>query len=316
MIDWLILIGAIFLPIILILGALTIFASVTVVSSIFFLLIGFAISGFIIFIGMMIAPIQPKIGRYLAYAGVIGIMILLLIIEGSIIGLSGVNLGYKFVKGGYNLWTECKQPIESLDVFLSCALTGHQPLPTGVKDIWGWLGIYGFYIFGLLVPLFILSALFADFVETSGIVSNRTYQKIIGFGLGFMAYRGFIVTRLIYILDIGSVGIALIALNFIWLGGILGYIKRSFAQFKLLEADIDLSTDIEKVKRYLVSIANKWESVEMVAANLSDPIIFRDLQLVVGNTMAELLRDKSRNIKDSNDIPKFRDEFKKAIMKS
>ncbi|MEM5777376.1 MAG: hypothetical protein QXJ06_02920 [Candidatus Aenigmatarchaeota archaeon] len=310
--GWLFLL-LIFLPIILIV-VLSIFAGL-VISSLFLLLIGFTMSGFIIFIGMMIAPTYPKIGRYLSYVGVIGIMILLIIIEGSIIGLSGFNLGKKFIQNNYSLWTECDQtPINSIN-FLSCALTGHQPLPTKVEDIWGWLGIYGFYIFGLIAPLFILTALFADFVETSGFVQNPKYQKIIGFGLGFMAYRGFIVTRLIYILDIGSTGVAMIALNFIWLGGILGYIRKSFQQWKLLEEESELKNYIPNLRKNLIAIIDSWQSVAMAIDALNSRKFKNSLSLFLDAVDIDVFTKRIAQT-SQQDLQKFKEELKAAIRSS
>ncbi|MEM5877826.1 MAG: hypothetical protein QXF12_03000, partial [Candidatus Aenigmatarchaeota archaeon] len=153
----------------------------------------------------------------------------------------------------------------------------------------------------------------SDFVESSGVVQNPTYQKIIGFGLGFMAYRGFIVTRLIYILDIGATGVAVIALNFIFLGGVLNYVRRSFAQFQILEAEMEIGEDVEKLKIYLQRTSDQWKTKEMVATNFSDPIFLRNLQLVVGNTITESLKDESSKIPNRAALEKFKNEFKKAV---
>ncbi len=265
--------------------------SIGVISSLIMVFILLGLSGFLIFLGLLIAPTYPKIGKYLAYGGVVGLMILLLIIETSIIGISGYKIGKNYVSG--NFWSSCTSTPNSIISFLTCSITGHQPLPSSTKDIWGFFGVYGFYLFGLFVPLIILVALFADFVEVSGVVQNPTYQKIIGFGLGFMAYRGFVVTKLIYILDIGSTGIAVIALNFIWLGGVLGYIRRSFRQWQLLEAEQELATDMPRLARNLQAIANNWRNKEMVAASFSDPVFMRNLTLIVGAVKAQQLADQS-----------------------
>lgn len=272
-------------------------------------IIGLIFSGFLIFIGMMVAPYYPKYGRWIAYSGVVGLMLLLLMIEFYIVQKASKDVG---VGSNMNLWKDCSNTPGSWHIFLSCALTGHQPMQQ-TANFWDFIGIYGFLIFGLLVPLFILTALFSDFVESSGVVQNPTYQKIIGFGLGFMAYRGFIVTRLIYILDIGATGIAVIALNFIFLGGVLNYVRRSFAQFQTLEAEMEIGSDIEKLKIYLQRTADQWKTKEMVATNFSDPIFLRNLQLVVGNTITELLKDESSKIPNKAGLEKFKQEFKKAV---
>jgi len=263
-------------------------------------------SGFLIFGGLMIAPLHPKGGRYLAYIGVVGIMVLLLIIETSLIDLR-INT---YLEG--KLWTDCQQTPKNVISFVSCAITGYQPAPQGATDIWGMMGVYGFYIFGLVAPLVILTALFTDFVKASGVIQSTTNERIIGLGLGFMAYRGFVVSRLIYILDIGSAGIALIALNFIWLGGILGYINRSFKQWQTLEAEMELSIDMPNVARNLKRIADEWKGSKQVAGDFADPIFLRNLTLIVGTVEAQKLLDESRKVtKDT--LGDFKNRFKNAI---
>ena len=261
-------------------------------------------SGFLIFIGMIIAPSNPRIGKYLSYSGLVGIMILLLLIETSIVGFSGYKIANNIKGGSY--WAPCTSKPSNLITYITCFSTGHQPITT---DTVGILGIFGFSIFGIIMPLFIFVALFSDFVETSGVVQNRTYQKIIGLGLGFMAYRGFIVSRLIYILDIGSVGVAVIALNFIWLGGILSYIRRSFRQWQLLEEQQELRRLIPRLIENLKEIAKTWTTQEDVARNFSDHKFMRGLELVVGPTEADSLKAESA----SNDLSRFKQKFIKTI---
>ncbi|MFH8080375.1 MAG: hypothetical protein QXO84_00640 [Candidatus Aenigmatarchaeota archaeon] len=250
-------------------------------------------SGFLIFIGLMIAPTRPKLGKYLAYGGVVALMVLLILMETTIIGLSGYNLYKKYGAHG-NIWIDCsnKPPVNMIS-YISCAITGHQPLPSSSGDMWGWMGIGGFMIFGITIPLLVLVALFMDFVEVSGVVQNPTYQKVIGFGLGFFAYRGFIVSRLIYILDIGSTGVAVIALNFIWLGGILAYIRRSFRQWKLLEAEQKVGKYIPQIATNLKAIVSQWKTSTQAQNAFTDPNFYSNLQLVVGPAIAESLRVES-----------------------
>jgi hypothetical protein len=268
-------------------------------------------SGFLIFIGLMIAPSYPKWGRYLAYGGVVGIMILLLIIETSIVGMSVNKFRNQYESG--KIWSECTSTPKSMMSFVSCALTGHQPLPNSTKDVWGIIGVYGFYLAGLLVPLAILTALFADFVESSGVVQNPTYQKIIGLGLGFMAYRGFIVTRLIYILDIGSTGVALIALNFIWLGGILSYINRSFRQWRILEDEQLLGRYSEQALRSLKAIANTWAVATQIRDSFNDSNFMNSLELVMGKINAQAW--KARANQGYFRVDEFKSQFLRALEK-
>jgi hypothetical protein len=50
-----------------------------------------------------------------------------------------------------------------------------------------------------------------------------------------IAYRGFAVTNMLEILSLGTIGIALLALNLIFLGGLLAYIHRVFEKWKPIE---------------------------------------------------------------------------------
>ena len=302
------------LPFILTFGWLFIIgaAQIPIISSLILFFILMALSGFLIFIGLMIAPTHPTWGRYMAYGGVIGIMILLLIIETSIVSMSGYNLAKKSATG--NLWSECTSTPKSIISFVSCALTGHQPLPTSTKDIWGFLGIYGFYIAGLIVPLAILTALFADFIESSGVIQNSTYRRIIGFGLGFMAYRGFIVSRLIYILDIGSTGIAVIALNFVWLGGILSYINRSFNQWKMIEDEQLIKRATEQALITLRAAARSWITPNNVQTSFNDSRFMNSLEFVMGKVGAEAWKARAED--ENLNVDDFRNRFLDALDKA
>jgi hypothetical protein len=173
------------------------------------------------------------------------------------------------------------------------------------------LGVYGFYLAGFLAPLAILTALVADFVEASGVIQRPTYQKIIGFGLGFLAYRGFIVSRLIYILDIGSTGVAVIALNFIWLGGILGYINRSFKQWKTLESAEALGRFSGQHLRSLSAQADTWTTWEDVRTSFNSNDFLGSLELVLGDLDARAW--KARALAKQGSVSIFREAFKRAL---
>jgi MFS family permease len=188
--------------------------------------------GFLIF-GVIFAYYNPKIGKTMTYIGIGGILLTLMILEVTVVGVTGKNR----LKEEY-VFEECKKlPVVKKDVAsmmnsLSCIITGYFPQKYSSTYL------IGFWIFGVAIPLIVLSGIFLDLVESSGIIKN--YKRLIGWGLGFMAYRGFVVSNLIYIIDFVSAGVAVIVLNFIFVGGLLAYTNRIFSQWKTVEDAIEL----------------------------------------------------------------------------
>ncbi|MBU5688333.1 MAG: hypothetical protein KQA41_02150 [Candidatus Aenigmarchaeota archaeon] len=197
-------------------------------------------SGGLLLLGVIIAYSHPRIGKIISYVGIVGVLLTLLFIEVSVVGLTGKNrLKNEFI------FQECKQlpviveDVSSLPDSLSCILTGY--LPKNYSTIY----IIGYWIFGIAIPLLITSGIFLDLVQSSGIITNRMSQRLIGWGLGFLAYRGLVVSNLIYIIDFISAGMAVIVLNFIFVGGLLAYTNRIFSQWKSLENAIEFGKSIQ-----------------------------------------------------------------------
>jgi hypothetical protein len=193
------------------------------------------LSGGALILGVIIAYSNPRVGKIIAYIGIGGVLLTLVTLEVSIVGITGKNR----IKEEY-VFQECKNipliknGIASMMDSLSCIITGY--FPKNYPSMY----LIGFWIFGVAIPLVILGGIFLDLVESSGIIKNRVSQRLIGWGLGFMAYRGFVISNLIYIIDLVSAGMAVIVLNFIFVGGLLTYTNRVFNQWKTLEDAIEL----------------------------------------------------------------------------
>jgi len=205
-------------------------------------IIAFICSGMGILFGIIIYPRSPVWGRTITYLSVFGLMIALLFIELSLAGSILV------IKGAKN-YQECDN-LSKTDLLstITCIVMGfRQTNPSFSSQINLW-------IFSFIIPLIILVPLFIGFVDASGLIQNKTSVQLIGLGLGFLAYRGFIVSRLIYVLEYGSVGVAMMAINFIFVGGILAYTHRAFQKWKPIEQAIGVLRDTKVAKRVLRSI--------------------------------------------------------------
>lgn len=215
------------------------------------------LSGGLLILGVIVAYSYPKTGKIMAYIGIGGVLISLIVFEIFIAIIAsfrnaGVDINAadlmkeikeKSIK--YESFSSCDSlPVVkgksgiSLGDSLSCIITGY--LPKNVSTIY----YLGFWIFGVVMPLLITSGIFNDLVESAGIINNRISRRLIGWGLGFIAYRGLLITGFIFILDYVSAGMAIIVLNFIFVGGLLSYTNRIFSQWKPLEDAIDMSKSI------------------------------------------------------------------------
>lgn len=208
-------------------------------------------SGGFLILGVIIAYSYPRFGKIMAYVGIAGVLLSLLFIEVGVAALTtlrdyDINPSGNLIKDFMDAakrrsnFQYCEnipvlisigneKKIQSLSDSLSCIITGY--VPEGSSSVY----MIGFWIFGVIMPLILTSGIFLDLVESSGVVKNRISQRMIGWSLGFLAYRGFIVTGMIFILDFAAAGMAVIALNFIFIGGLLSYTNKIFDKWKPLE---------------------------------------------------------------------------------
>ncbi len=198
-------------------------------SSIFTSLIVIALGSFLILFGVIIAGQNLRLGKTLAYIGVGVLIIGFFIVEMAYVAKSKESLKVPLTERCSSSSGTIFRGVNAAD-FVTCIITGYKY--GGNYGSWAFLG---FWIFGVIIPLLLFMSLFYDFVDASGVVKLPKSKKIVGYSLGLIAYRGFAVTNLLEILSLGTLGIALLALNLIFLGGLLAYIHRVFERWKPIE---------------------------------------------------------------------------------
>ena len=211
------------------------------------------LSGGLIIVGVMLAPSYYRLGRILAVLGVAGVLVGLLVLEvltaaSLTLNRIGVDLTsdnleeIKKKAASYQNFLYCgsfpvkvgpeKNPLISLADTFSCIITGY--LPQNTSSVY----YIGFWIFGIVIPLLITTGIFLDLTQSSGILQNPISQRVVGWGLGFMALRGLYTTGIILILDVTSAGMVVILLNFIFVGGLLAYTNRIFQRWTSIETTL------------------------------------------------------------------------------
>ena len=262
-----------------------------------FALIFLTLSGGLIIFGVIIAYSKPKAGKRLAYIGIAGVLLCLIFFEVFVAETAGKN---RF-KEEY-VFKECekipviKDSVVSIPDSLSCLITGY--LPKNYSKTY----LIGFWIFGIMIPIIVLCGIFLDLVESSGIIKNNISQRLIGWGLGLMAYRGFVVSNLIYIIDFFSAGMALIVLNFIFVGGLLAYTNRVFSQWKTIEDAIRLgksqaiaAKNAKVVLEQALRLAKNGADIEMIKNNYLTQFEYVFRQSNLWGQVLNLLSENDRN---------------------
>lgn len=234
-------IGVIIVTLILALSALGFSLSLSFLSgllpyltNIIFSVIAVAIGSFLILFGVIFAGANPRTGRVLAYIGlgifIIGLFIAEMAYVAKVSTVASTPMVVRCASaptgGGSGLFSRVGSPAE----FISCIITGYK-----YAGMYSGYAFVGFWIFGVVIPVLLLMFLFYDFVDASGVIRTPKSKKVVGYCLGLIAYRGFVVANLLEVLSIGTVGIALLAINFIFAGGILAYINRVFEQWRPIE---------------------------------------------------------------------------------
>ncbi|MEM0473316.1 MAG: hypothetical protein QXF88_01185 [Candidatus Aenigmatarchaeota archaeon] len=150
-----------------------------------------------------------------------------------------------------NFWLECKDPKGILEN-ISCLTTGYMPTKQSslVETV---LIIYGFWLYGFVIPLIILYHVFEDFIEKSGVIGNHVYIEIISLGFALIAYRFFIITGLINFLTTGLVGVLLILANLWLFSSVVKKIPKYFSYVekpkeKTHELEVSVRLALEKLK--------------------------------------------------------------------
>jgi len=270
----------------------------------------------IVIIGFISAPYfasigQPKIARWISYFGVLLIMFSFVYLE---VGILSSVIG-ESIKKGNAIFMPCDNfRGKSLLDMASCVLIGYYPSGNKLASAFAY---YSIYLFGVVFPIIVIVLIFTDAVENSGIISRPLYAKLIGIGLGMMAWRGFIITRLIFVLDFGATGIALLLINLLFFGIIFNRIKLFFRTYQQLEDVIETRIEYKTwrpiLEREIRAASVSAQSMRRLAA---DEVFLGRLQDAVGTTAARAIADEMLSVQDSRQAAALADKIIRRLKSS
>jgi hypothetical protein len=196
----------------------------------------------------------------------------------------------------------------------SCVLIGYYPSGNRLASAFAY---YSVYLFGVVFPIIVIVLIFTDAVENSGIIANKLYAKLIGIGLGMMAWRGFIITRLIFVLDFGATGIALLLINLLFFGIIFNRIKLFFQTYQQLEDVIETRIEYKTwrpiLEREIMAASASPHTMHTLAASED----FRSrLLTVVDAATAEAICAKMASVRTTAEAQKYANELIKRLRSS
>jgi hypothetical protein len=146
----------------------------------------------------------------------------------------------------------------------SCVLTGYAP-----KNL-EWLTIATFIIFGVILPIALLAALFYDFIP-EGMITNENARRVIAAVGTLFAFRGFFASLFVEFLSYGFTGmgalfVAVLFTGYVWKAAYKFVVP--VGEFELKKAKLatyeELARQYETTKdAYLAAIrANKFKEAE------------------------------------------------------
>lgn len=236
-----------------------------------------ALCSFTILLGFILFPVNTTLAKLVIYGGLFAIMIALSLFEFSLLTSNGGNIIPKYREcpaGDYdlgNLRSGHSSPINTI----SCWFTGHEATTP--------FDLVSLSVTGIAVPLVALIYLFVDFVSASGVITDPTSKNVLGVSFGILAYRGFLVSKLIYVLDFGAMGIALLAINFIFMGGLFAYLRRALQNWAPMEQTIKYggitAQAAENLKVILASF-EKMPTVQSILGSLEQPEVEGEFRLL------------------------------------
>jgi hypothetical protein len=134
-------------------------------------------------------------------------------------------------------YEKCKKvQWDNIPYAAACIITGYAPTSSPEKTME--LVLINFWL-TMLIVLFILIYMFYDLVDSSGIIGNEYVKRVMGFGFGFLAFRGFLASQIVNFLSYGLFGVALLIINFVIAGGLFAYAGRLFRKFELIEFQVE-----------------------------------------------------------------------------
>jgi hypothetical protein len=189
-----------------------------------------------------------------------------------VIGLVVAETGYAFpllAKEVDISYEKCKT-IEwgNLPYAAACIVTGY--VPTSLSETNMEFVLINFWL-TMLVILSILIYIFYDLTNSSGIIGIESAKRVISFGFGFLAFRGFLASQIVNFLTYGLFGVALIVINFIILGGLFAYANRFFSKYELIEKAVERRGAMKRagavLKEFLINVKNAPDPLEYFINN-------------------------------------------------
>ncbi|MEM5772751.1 MAG: hypothetical protein QXL86_00800 [Candidatus Aenigmatarchaeota archaeon] len=208
----------------------------------------FLVSGAVfIIIALMVAPHFTRVSRSFFWLGTFLIVLAIFFSEFAYV--------FPLLKQEEITYEKCEKVVTG-DVLTTaaCIIVGYAPSGgIGTTQV-------TFWITGVIIPLFILIYIFYDFVKASEMIRDENSQKVIAFGFAFLAFRGFLASRFITFLSYGLFGIALLLINLIIAGGLLGFGNRFFQRWAVKEVEREVRSSMkvskEVVKQFCSLLQN------------------------------------------------------------
>lgn len=182
--------------------------------TLFFILIG----GIIVFASMILARVLPRVSKWGVLVGLFSIFI----------GIFGLQIRYitPFLGKPVLSYTICNEsigmlipsvsiseinvtipdPLASTVIPVSCIFAGYVPSELN------WLGLVTFFIFGIILPLALLIAVFYDYTD---FLTHKGVRGIVTLSLSLIAFRFLLASLFLELLGYGIAGIGLILVNFL-----------------------------------------------------------------------------------------------------
>lgn len=229
--------------------------------------------GALIFAGLAIGKVKPKVRKSLVIAGIAialvgGLAIQIVFLLPLLVGKPSVS------------YEECREvDVANMLHFAICIITGYAPKEA---EIWT---LTSFAIFGILAPLSLLIYLFYDATD----FLSRTVRAPVSFLCGLIAFRGFLSTFFVEFLTFGMTGMGLLLVNFLFMSMLYSRISKAWKGAELVEQVIAT----EAWEEYGV-YKREYERIEKSIEDLE-------------STISEVVRQKGE---DSPEVKKLKQQLK------
>ena len=172
------------------------------------------------------------------------------------------------------VWEETLDWSKGFFYVLACVISGYVPAEMHA------ISIAVFFIFGVIIPIGMLIALFYDFTPDT-LIKNKNAKAVIAISAAFLAYRGGLSTAFIEVLTYGFLGVGALMVSTLFVGWISEAVDR-WCGFEVWEvekkierrnleerlADIDHRLDVlwERMGRYPPGSERANEIYEQIQA--------------------------------------------------